>query len=111
LEGSGSVVPYTVPLGDLSDISAIDVTRAMTVDAASINAIAARYRAGAVLVPVATRTEDGTILVEISSFGPGWPNAAEVLRLDPDTLLARATILEGEKGDPTTAAAQFKAAA
>lgn len=111
LDGAGTVVPYTVPLGDLSDISAIDVDRAMTVDAASINAIAARYSAGAVLIPVATQTEDGTILVEISTFGPGWPGTPEVQRLNPEALLARATELVGDDGDPSTDLAQFASAA
>ncbi|MAL74665.1 MAG: hypothetical protein CMM62_06790 [Rhodospirillaceae bacterium] len=111
LDGAGTVVPYTVPLGDLSDISAIDVDRAMTVDAASINAIAARYSAGAVLIPVATQTEDGTILVEISSFGAGWPGEPELLRLNPEALLARATERAGDGGDPSTDLAQFAAAA
>ena len=111
LDGAGTVVPYTVPLGDLSDISAIDVDRAMKVDAASINAIAARYSAGAVIIPVATQTDDGSILVEISSFGPGWPGAPELLRLNPEALLARATERAGENADPSTDLAQFAAAA
>ena len=80
-DGRRPVVPYTVPLGDLSDIGAIDAARLVAVDAAAINAIAARHRAGAVVIPLASLDPTGNIEVEITTYGTGWPAEPERLRL------------------------------
>ncbi len=49
--GSGSgFVPLMVPLGDLGDVSAVDVEGALTADPVKLAAVAQRYNAAAVLV-------------------------------------------------------------
>lgn len=113
LEGEGDVVPYTIPLGDLGDLSAIDAQRAVAVDARSINAIAARYGSGSVAVPIATFGNDGGVLVELAVFGAGWPPGSELLRLPPAQLApTAAAFAEGEDGvDPNSEAALLHAAA
>jgi hypothetical protein len=112
LDGAGTIVPYAVPLGDLSDISAIDVDRAIAVDAQAINAIAARYNAGAVLVPLATVSPDGsTVLVELSTFGAGWPSQAEVLTLGPPVLATEAATVDPEDAAPDPETERLRAAA
>ncbi|NMM46129.1 DUF2066 domain-containing protein [Rhodospirillaceae bacterium KN72] len=108
LDTPSPIVPYTVPLGDLADIAAIDVRRALNIDAAAINAIAARYQAGAVIVPVATKTPDGGMLVEVSTFGAGWPSAPELVTIHPSTLTsesAKYVDAQGEDAAPLVAAA------
>jgi hypothetical protein len=47
------LVPLEVPLGDLDDVAAVDVTRAMAGDAEALTALAARHDAVAALVAVA----------------------------------------------------------
>ncbi|MEC9266498.1 MAG: DUF2066 domain-containing protein [Pseudomonadota bacterium] len=120
LEEKGQVVPFTVPLGDLGDIGAIDAKRAVNVDATGINAIAGRYRAGAVAIPIATFAAEGGILVELATFGAGWPAQPDLLRFPEEALNDRAAILlteeqarKGQTGeiDPTERAAQLYAAA
>lgn len=98
LESGGTVVPYTVPLGDLMDIGAIDAARAVALDATSINAIAARYSAGAVIIPIASPAEGGGLLVEVSTFGVGWPAEPELLRLTPDHLDKAESAADDAKG-------------
>jgi hypothetical protein len=113
LDGPGTVVPYTVPLGDLGDLSAVDAQSAVAVDAPSINAIAARYSAGSVAVPIATFGSDGGVLVELAVFGAGWPPGSELLRLGQDRLApVAAAFAESETGvDPNSQAALLHAAA
>ncbi len=55
------LVPLQVPLGDLSDVASVDAARALAGDAGALNAIAANYRAGAVLVPHATLSGDAAL--------------------------------------------------
>lgn len=112
MDGAGTIVPYAVPLGDLSDISAIDVDRAIAVDAAGINAIAARYNAGAVLVPLATFSPDGaSVLVELTTFGAGWPSSPELLTLGPAALTAEVARVGSQVATPDADTARLRAAA
>lgn len=112
LDGAGTIVPYAVPLGDLSDISAIDVDRAISVDAAGINAIAARYNAGAVLIPLATLSPDGaSVLVELSTFGAGWPSGPQLLTFGSPELSAEIATVTPENAAPDADAARLRAAA
>lgn len=55
---SDGLVPLQIPLGDLSDVAAIDAQRALDGDPAGLSAIANAYGAGAVLVSKATLTGD-----------------------------------------------------
>jgi hypothetical protein len=48
------LVPFTMPLGDLGDLQAIDVDKAVAGDEAALKAIAARHGSGDVLVAEAT---------------------------------------------------------
>ena len=100
LETGGTVVPFMVPLGDLSDLSIIDATRAMAVDSSGINGIAARYNAGAVAIPVAAFAADGAMLIELSTFGAGWPTRPELLRYPREMLAARAEALRASEAPP-----------
>lgn len=114
LEGKGAVVPYTVPLGDLTDIGAVDAERAVTVDAPSINAIAAQYGAGAVLMPIASLTSDGGVQVTLSTFGAGWPGTPTVLTFNQIELATKAVELlaaeEDQNSDPNAQESQLFAA-
>lgn len=100
VEREGVVVPYTVPLGDLSDIAAIDAARAVAVDPAGINGIAARYNAGAVVIPIATFGEGDRVLVELATFGAGWPGQPELLTFSREALTARADALRDPDAPP-----------
>ena len=51
-EWSG-LVPFVVPLGDLEDVVALDATRAQSGDSDGVAALAARYKAGQVIVTTA----------------------------------------------------------
>ena len=54
LPAADGLVPFTVPIGDLTDIAAINAQAASTGDAQKLGAIAARYDAGSTLVASAT---------------------------------------------------------
>lgn len=101
LDGKGTVVPYTVPLGDLTDIGAVDAQRAVAVDAPSINAIAAQYGAGAVMMPIASLTPDGGVQIALSTFGAGWPRDPAVLLFSQADLTVKAIELLAKEEDPT----------
>lgn len=55
--GTG-LVPLIVPIGDLTDADAVDAAAALGGDDAKLGAIAARYRAGEVIVSVLTARDD-----------------------------------------------------
>lgn len=89
-DGRRAVVPFTVPLGDLSDIAAIDAARLNAVDARAINAIAARHRAGAVIVPRAELDAQGNVIVSLITYGTGWPQEPERFTLSQAALVVDA---------------------
>jgi hypothetical protein len=65
------LVPFTVPLGDVEDIAAIDASRAIAADPAALAAIAARYDAGDALIAVATLQPTGELGVSLRRVVPG----------------------------------------
>lgn len=74
--GDDGLVPLTVPLGDLGDISAIDAAQALAGDTAALAAIAESYDAEGVLVTAATLSGDpqagsGQLRVETSRYVGG----------------------------------------
>jgi hypothetical protein len=54
----GTLVSFVVPLGDLTDLAAIDAPRALDGDAAALQAITTRYGAGDVIVAEARTSID-----------------------------------------------------
>ncbi|MDX1576054.1 MAG: DUF2066 domain-containing protein [Kiloniellales bacterium] len=102
------LVPLLVPLGDLGDVAAIDVQRAMAGDSAAMNDIALRYGAEGVLVAqaglvgdpadgaarldvVADRYDDSAWRIYADSIVQSEPGGVEVL-FDPaiDAVVASA---------------------
>lgn len=76
-ERTGGLVPFIIPLGDLSDVSAITAEEAIAGDTQALNRIATRYGAGGVIVSsveiapandAENRLIDGVTVV----YGPGW---------------------------------------
>jgi hypothetical protein len=58
LPAGGGLVPLIVPIGDLTDADIVDADAALAGDEGKLGAIAARYRAGEVIVSVLTARED-----------------------------------------------------
>lgn len=112
-DGRRPIVPYVVPLGDLSDISAIDAARLAAVDAAAINAIAALHQAGAVIVPAATIDDRGNVSVDLATYGTGWPGDRQQLRFRAEELNEKAAALFASNAfvDPMIVDLQLRAAA
>ncbi len=100
LDRESLIVPHTVPLGDLADIGAIDAERALAVDAASINAIGARYRAGAVAILIASLDAETGLQVEVATFGSGWPTAPELVRVSRQEGYDAAMAMQPEEDVP-----------
>ncbi|MGC2856705.1 DUF2066 domain-containing protein [Novispirillum sp. DQ9] len=76
---SQGLVPLEAPVGDLDDVTAIDVTRAMAGDAAAVTALAERYEAVGGLLAVA-RLQPGTpaqVVVEATPVGAAADSQAE----------------------------------
>ncbi|MGF1629569.1 MAG: DUF2066 domain-containing protein [Kiloniellaceae bacterium] len=68
--GDEGLVPLTVPLGDLGDITGIDAPRAMAGDREALRAIAERYGAEDVVVTEATLSgdpEDGSGVLQVTT--------------------------------------------
>lgn len=62
------LVPLEAPMGDLDDVSAIDVGRAMATDPGAIAALADRYQAAGGLLAVA-RLQGSQVVVEATQVG------------------------------------------
>jgi len=76
LPPADGLVPFVVPIGDLTDFAAISAQDAASGDAAKLAALAQRYEAGSTLVSIATiRTKpDGTpklVELEAKRYVPG----------------------------------------
>ncbi len=82
-EGKG-LLPLTVPLGDITDISTIDAKAALAGDTDKIAKIAARYSAGGVAVAVAAATPQG-LSIKIREYGEDTGNPANVTVSGADT--------------------------
>lgn len=84
--GDGGLVPLIVPLGDLSDISAIDAARAEAGDAEALRAIADLYGAQEALVASASLSGDpqaGSAVLEMTTrrYGGGRSGASQSSRV------------------------------
>lgn len=76
----GDLVPLIVPVGDLSDIADVDATQAAEGDPLRLSAIASRYRAGDVLVAVATLSETAiSTRIDIAASRIGAPTQTPIL--------------------------------
>ncbi len=76
----GDLVPLIVPVGDLSDIADVDAAQAAEGDPLRLSAIASRYRAGDVLVAVATLSETAiSTRIDIAASRIGAPNQTPIL--------------------------------
>jgi hypothetical protein len=76
----GDLVPLIVPVGDLSDIADVDATQAAEGDPLPLSAIASRYRAGDVLVAVATLSETAiSTRIDIAASRIGAPTQTPIL--------------------------------
>ncbi len=67
-----SLTPALVPIGDLTDVSAITAEEAAARDSVKLEALRLRYAADKVVVSVATQQQDGTIHISLkgeTSFG------------------------------------------
>ncbi len=89
----GDLVPLIVPVGDLSDIADVDAAQAAEGDPLRLSAIASRYRAGDVLVAVATLSETAiSTRIDIAASRIGAPNQTPILlnfeTSDPATIPA-----------------------
>ena len=60
-KGQGGLVPLVLPLGEAADVTAIGADQAVANDPGALNAIAARYGAGDVLVAQATLGDAGQL--------------------------------------------------
>jgi hypothetical protein len=61
-EGGGDGAQVIVPFGDVGDVVAIDARRAMAGERAALDAIAANYEAGDVLVALAEPSDSGLVV-------------------------------------------------
>ena len=76
----GDLVPLIVPVGDLSDIADVDAMQAAEGDPLPLSAIASRYRAGDVLVAVATLSETAiSTRIDIAASRIGAPTQTPIL--------------------------------
>lgn len=70
-QGTGGLVPLAVPSGDIADVSAITVEKALALDVEALGALGARFRTGDVVVAMASVNGAGTA-VDVSLMGaPG----------------------------------------
>jgi hypothetical protein len=93
----GGLVPLIVPLGDLTDMSAITADDAAQGVGAKLEALARRYSATDTLVVVATTAADGTgVDIAATRYGGAQQERTDVLRVagtpgeTTDALLGRA---------------------
>lgn len=75
----GTLVSFVVPLGDLTDLGAVDAARALDGDAAALQAIATRYGAGDVIVAEArssvdTATDEARVDLHATRYTPAGPD-------------------------------------
>lgn len=75
----GTLVSFVVPLGDLTDLAAIDAARALDGDAAALQAITMRYGAGDVIVAevrpsVDPATDEARIDLNATRYTPAGPD-------------------------------------
>ena len=75
-----SLVPVTLPLGDISDVSVINVRQALLGDRDKLADIAGKYGADGVILTLARvsrnlQTNAALISVETTVMAPGWNNA------------------------------------
>lgn len=76
----GDLVPLIVPVGDLNDIADVDAAQAAEGDPLRLSAIASRYRAGDVLVAVATLSAtEISIRIDIAASRIGAPTQTPIL--------------------------------
>lgn len=77
LDLSNSLVPLVLPLGDLSDLSALSATEALSADWAAVETLAARYGADQVMVAHARRGEGAGLDVTLTRITPSGSEAIE----------------------------------
>ena len=76
----GDLVPLIVPVGDLSDIADVDASQAAEGDPLRLSMIASRYRAGDVLVAVATLSDTAiSTRIDIAASRIGAPTQTPIL--------------------------------
>ena len=89
IDAKDGLVPLLVPLGDLTDVSAIGVQQALAGEPVSVGRFASKYRAAGVLTVVARANSvpgGGTgVSVSVTGFGRGWDGVAFVETVPPLT--------------------------
>ncbi len=87
VEPMDGLAPLVVPLGDLSDVSAIGLQQALAGEPEAIGRIAGKYRAGGALAVVARPTPvpgGGTgLTVTVTGYGRGWETTSFVETVSP----------------------------
>jgi len=77
-QGSGGLVPFVAPIGDLSDIVAVDAAAAENGDYENFAAIALRYGAEQVIVARATPGDNPTVLrIQSTRYSPDSPPVSQ----------------------------------
>lgn len=75
------LVPLEAPLGDLDDVTAIDVGRAMAADPAAVTALADRYQAAGGLLAIA-RLKGNEVVVEATQVGAAADSQAAAITVN-----------------------------
>lgn len=85
-KAASGLVPFVMPLGDASDVAAIDADQALAADAAALATIAARYRGGDTMVAAATQLPTGELQTTLrrASAGAGGEISTAVFQPNAD---------------------------
>lgn len=95
------LVPLLTPLGDVTDLAAINAEQALSGDPKALAAIAAKYSVGTVVVAIASGDDNGDSVSQVSAIrysiggGPRTTYAVSP-RKPPEALLATAVAVQQE---------------
>ncbi|WP_326880580.1 DUF2066 domain-containing protein [Aliidongia sp.] len=98
-DGKAGLVPWTLPAGDLADVTALDVPAVAKPTSEQLQALAQHYGGGDVVIATATPGNDG-IDVTIARYSPDGttdPVSIQVPGSKPDAALYLAAVVASER--------------
>jgi hypothetical protein len=97
--GSAGLVPWTLPAGDLADVTALDAPAAAKPTPEQLQALSQHYGGGDIVIASATPGDDGLAITvtRYSPDGSGDPVSVQVPATKPDAALYAAGVVASEQ--------------